>query len=129
MKRLRFLSIGEVKGSLPDLSHLKALTSLKVHDCLGLMDIDGLGELESLNTSCIYDCDSLGSLGDLSKLKKLSHLSLDECPDLTYIGGIDGLVLDYLSIVLCESIENCDALLKRCKCGSYNERRFENYCC
>ncbi|XP_039155771.1 disease resistance protein RPV1 [Eucalyptus grandis] len=104
------LSVISISGCLtprvPNLSRLKRLQELRLHEFPKLEEIPGLGELESLKFLQIIDCSVIEQLSDLSKLKKLMHLELLFCRKLRVVEGLKELnSLKNVKIIDCMSLE------------------------
>lgn len=69
------------------LSHLKNLKQLYLSECEKLTEVDGLGELVSLEWLDIVGRHSLESLENQSKLEKLELLNVDDCKKLKDFKG------------------------------------------
>ncbi|XP_039155777.1 TMV resistance protein N-like [Eucalyptus grandis] len=105
------LSVISISGCLtprvPNLSRLKRLQELRLHEFPKLEEIPGLGELESLKFLQISECSGIEQLSDLSKLIKLRHLELLYCRKLRAIEGFKELnSLKNVKIIDCMSLES-----------------------
>ncbi|XP_018716215.2 plant intracellular Ras-group-related LRR protein 5-like [Eucalyptus grandis] len=107
LQNLLVLSISKcLMPCLPDLSHLKRLQELQLDDFPELVEIPGLGELESLKFLYIIMCDVIKQLPNLSKLKNLLRLKLIHCVKLRAVEGLKELnFLEYAEIRYCKSLE------------------------
>ncbi|KAK3416610.1 hypothetical protein EUGRSUZ_H02359 [Eucalyptus grandis] len=106
--RIAIISIsGCLTPRVPNLSRLKRLQELRLHEFPKLEEIPGLGELESLKFLQISECSGIEQLSDLSKLKKLRHLELLFCRKLRAIEGLKELnSLKNVKIIDCMSLES-----------------------
>ncbi|XP_059638874.1 disease resistance protein L6-like [Cornus florida] len=77
---------------LPDLSNLKLLSELQLHECQELTKIQGLGKLQSLTSLRIEKCIKLTQIEGLGNLELLESLRIYECDKLTEIQGLGNLV-------------------------------------
>ncbi|KAK2631008.1 hypothetical protein EUGRSUZ_L03564 [Eucalyptus grandis] len=108
LEKLRKLSI-EVCPTLkriPDLSCLKNLETLYLSELGSLVEIQGLGELESLVSRLIFCFKSLDGLPQLPKLAKLEFFQLHRCQVLWGIEGLGRLrCLKLFCVTGCMSLE------------------------
>ncbi|KAL3746454.1 hypothetical protein ACJRO7_015417 [Eucalyptus globulus] len=92
----------------PALEHLENLRELNLalSDLQELVEVQGLGELESLESLKITCCGSIEILPNLSKLGKLKHFDLESCSGLRCIEGLSGLQhLTHVTLKDCESLQ------------------------
>ncbi|CAN1291583.1 Disease resistance protein L6 [Linum perenne] len=80
-----------VKRKLSDLSALKNMKKLDIHECMELTDLMGLENLHSLQELSICNCTSITKLPDLSCFKHLNVLEITGCTQLTEVTGIEKL--------------------------------------
>ncbi|XP_031378529.1 TMV resistance protein N-like [Punica granatum] len=101
---------------LPSLSNLKNLLELRIDCCAMVTEIDGLGDLVSLQVLCIHDfpelsklknlCKAIESIPDLSRLQRLKNLILEGCDNLRGLNGLGELgLLELLNMNGCKAIE------------------------
>ncbi|KAI4374475.1 hypothetical protein MLD38_012465 [Melastoma candidum] len=138
--------------TLPDFSNLKHLLELKLSECPELLEISGLGKLESLMTlgvsGCrnlrtlegvenlehltlllMAGCESLESLPNLSRLKNLKDLFAPGCKKLVEIQGLDCLEnLQYLNLKDCKLIEELSDISYLKTLKNLNIRNCERLC-
>ncbi|GMY28504.1 leucine-rich repeat-containing protein 40-like [Fagus crenata] len=106
--KLRLHNCKSVK-SLPDLSNLINLSELSLHNLPKLMEIQGLGKLESLMSLKISWCKSLERLPNVSNLGILKELKLCKCQKLAKVEGLGVLKsLETLEVTWCTSLERHD---------------------
>ncbi|KAI6680355.1 hypothetical protein NL676_034236 [Syzygium grande] len=90
-------AIEEIEG----LEGLKALKRLDISNCK-IQNLNGIGQLTSLRSLILSDCDYLRSLPDLSNLKLLKVLEIRRCEMIRQIEGIEKLTsLKKLDISKC----------------------------
>ncbi|XP_043687809.1 disease resistance protein RPV1-like [Telopea speciosissima] len=90
---------------LPNLSKLKILLKLHICYCENLEEIHGLEETESLEELNVMYCPKLRKLPDLSNLKRLRILTLECCENLEEIHGLEGIEpLERLELVYCRKL-------------------------
>ncbi|XP_031398704.1 leucine-rich repeat protein soc-2 homolog isoform X1 [Punica granatum] len=132
------LVLGYMQGKkLPNLSHLKNLSYLRLYNCSIEAGFENLavGKLEPLNSieimCCFFErfdashlpenlekltvhrCRSLKILLHLSRLKNLKQLYLSECEKLMEVHGLGELLsLEWLDVVGCHSLESLENLSK-----------------
>uniref|UniRef100_A0A2N9HKM0 TIR domain-containing protein n=1 Tax=Fagus sylvatica TaxID=28930 RepID=A0A2N9HKM0_FAGSY len=95
--------------SLPDLSNLINLSELSLRVLPKLMEIQGLGKLESLMSLNISFCKSLERLPNVSNLGILKELKLCYCQKLAKVEGLGVLKsLETLDVTGCTSLERLD---------------------
>uniref|UniRef100_A0A2N9HAA4 NB-ARC domain-containing protein n=1 Tax=Fagus sylvatica TaxID=28930 RepID=A0A2N9HAA4_FAGSY len=102
---------------LPDVSNLGMLKDLKLDRCQKLVEIEGLGGLNSLEALDVSGCTSLERL-DLLSLKNLKKLRICDCKNLTEIQGLEEVEsLGLLNMAGCKLIEKLPDLsnLKKLK--------------
>ncbi|XP_056164648.1 disease resistance protein RPV1-like [Syzygium oleosum] len=91
---------------LPDLSCLKRLQELRLLFLYSLAEIPGLGEVESLKSLYIHECNKIEQLPNLSKLKNLRHLSITSCQKMRAIEDLKELnFLKQVEVKCCPSME------------------------
>ncbi|KAF7848730.1 hypothetical protein BT93_L1613 [Corymbia citriodora subsp. variegata] len=105
------LSVFSISGCLmpilPNLSCLKRLQELRLHEFPKLKEIPGLGEVESLKFLQISECGVIEKLSNLSKLKNLMHLELLFCKKLRAIEALKELYsLKNVKIIDCMSLKS-----------------------
>ncbi|XP_031373067.1 TMV resistance protein N-like isoform X1 [Punica granatum] len=91
-KDLRVLSMSECEfcaDTFLDLAGLKHLKQLKLSKCKGLIEVRGVGQLESLQELIVRHCECLARLDDLSNLRKLEIVKIYDCEMLTYVGDLE----------------------------------------
>ncbi|CAN1291595.1 Disease resistance protein L6 [Linum perenne] len=74
-----------------NLSALKNMKKLDIHECMELTDLMGLENLHSLQELSICNCTSITKLPDLSCFKHLNVLEITGCTQLTEVTGIEKL--------------------------------------
>ncbi|CAN1291594.1 Disease resistance protein L6 [Linum perenne] len=93
LEMLESLSVSHCSAirKLSDLSALKNMKKLDIHECMELTDLMGLENLHSLQELSICNCTSITKLPDLSCFKHLNVLEITGCTQLTEVTGIEKL--------------------------------------
>ncbi|XP_039165607.1 disease resistance protein RPV1 [Eucalyptus grandis] len=91
---LNNLSVFELYHSaieeIEELERLRAMKRLDISNC-NLQNLNGIGQLTSLRSLILSDCDYLASLPDLSNLTLLKVLEIRRCKMIRQIEGLEKL--------------------------------------
>ncbi|CAN1143437.1 Disease resistance protein L6 [Linum perenne] len=93
-----------IGANIQGLSELESLKYLNIKDCESLERLPCLAGLKKMNRLCICRCYCLTEIQGLGELESLDHLDL-RLPDLSRLGLLKTLVLDN-----CERLSSVDCL-------------------
>ena len=105
--RLSSLCLIEFKEpDLTKLTNLKSLIDIRIKTA-SIESLNGLQELDNLQSLSIGNCRKLTSIKVINQLSKLQHLDFDTCPNVKDYDEISGLPnLQSLSLINCGKVES-----------------------
>ncbi|CAG0941605.1 partial Internalin I, partial [Candidatus Brocadiaceae bacterium] len=94
-----------------ELNDLTNLTSLSLHECYSLQNVDGLQNLTNLTSLVLAGCHSLQNVDGLQNLTNLTSLNLRGCDRLPNVDVLHYLPkLTSLDLSVCHLLQNVDVL-------------------